>query len=125
MIFGIKARYQSGNSFNTYLTENTINLVWTKPELALQALQELKDHFDFCDDLSHQYGANKELYMNEYRKKSYYNPQCKHLNDIEYIGCMLETDDGDRRIANTSMYMGYFEHLHSLELYIKDGKVEF
>lgn len=145
-MYKIKISYSTGNSFNSYTTEDYLDLTWNDLNIAKKNLINIKEHYDMYQLIEgYSTRSNKKKYLSENsnkdwfvnrnklfcisqnraideRQKSLYND-----DDWEYridedfaTNCLkLITDDGNF-MQMSVFWCGYFEQLHEAEIVISD-----
>jgi hypothetical protein len=118
MEYIIKYVYDTGDSINTYKDQTGfVELTWKNYEIALKNLKRLEEHY------------NQFLEINSYSKKSKKDILDKNKREdwfnIYYPENTLKlfTDNNDEMIFSCP-WCGYFEKLSSIEIEIKQAKVE-
>jgi len=120
-MYTIEVSYRTGSSFHSEDCVEDIGLVWKSKELAVKALQSLEEHYNLYLEDEEDRTPRKKL-LKRLKSYSWFNPR----EELDYWTrfCMVEMDDGQLRNL-PSMYIGYFEKLHSAELKCHDHKVVF
>lgn len=114
-MYTIKVSYYTGNSFNTYDTEQTVGLLWENKELARKALRAIKEHYSAYEKGDNHYGENPTLVGN-----AWYDNLKEKKDWVFSLAC--ELDDGSYRNISCN-WCGYFEGLQRAEI-IVDGDDE-
>ena len=117
----IKAEYTTGDSFHTEETSDILSPVWTDIEKAKKALSWLTEHHRYYDEVEnsprwreHNFDTSDVVTKPWYKDGKSYGQ-----NNWEW-SCLVELDDGTLHTVSTSMYHGYFETLHSLEIVVEE-----
>lgn len=120
-MYTIEVSYRTGSSFHSEDVLEDIGLIWQNKELAVKALQSLKEHYTLYLECEDHFNSTKNL-LKRLKSYSWFN----HAQGLSYwtCFCMVEMDDGQFRNL-PSMYIGYFESLHYAELKCTDHKVVF
>lgn len=105
MIYKIKAKYETGDSFSNSVEESTLELTWTNLDVAKENLKRIKEHYTYYSKIENSYHSKKEdeLIRQEMKKQRWYADN--------YIGCLkLITDEG-KELQFSAFWTGYFEKL--------------
>lgn len=111
-MYTIKVDYQTGDSFHTEDTSDTLNGEWTL-EVAKENLKRIKEHYSIIKDRKNYYSiamqkkAEKEL--EEAKTKPWYSGKY-----WEY-GIMLLENDGSSKQHHCN-WTGYFESLYGASI---------
>lgn len=117
LIYKIKYFYQTGDSFNTYDSEDVLEMAWKNLDNAKSALRRIKEHYDWYKyenrESWHKY--DKEVEEPKWHKGEKYDMTIK---------VML---DNGKEVKFSAPWCGYFERLHNAEIIADDPdlRIEF
>ncbi len=145
-MYKIKINYRTGDSFNSFDTEDTIELTWKNLEIAKQNLQYIREHYEMYKECDSYKTVNQEVFK-KYLDKEWFvnNPRLFSIsnkcaieeskkiegdyeyNPDEYFAryCLkLKTDD-EQFYQLHCFWCGYFETLYSASIEIDDSDMKF
>lgn len=124
-MYTIQVTYTTGNSFGSHSETDRIGQSWDNIELAQQALQHIKEHYDFYTGrnsyrrtTTDQLDAEAE--KNEwFTQGAYYSDSDSHMKQYS---CAAEMDDGSWMQLPTTMWCGYFETLNDARIVMEEDE---
>lgn len=133
MKYQILLKYSTGDTFNTYDTEDTLELSWGNLDIAKDNLKRIQEHYKVYKLYSEvsgwrsKYLEKDEVELFESRKtKDWFVTDKDHYT--EQYGIKLKADNGNDWQIN-AFWCGYFEHLESVEIImdknVNDLKITF
>ena len=113
----IEVTYQTGNSFNTEICTDNINLAWKNLDLAKQCLQSIKEHYLLYTEISEssyrRQRTNDEIMADMKSRAWCVEDATGWVNNVPMSAIC---DDGEMRRVSTYMWCGHFEKLESAEI---------
>lgn len=116
-MYKIEVRYQSGNSFNTYIKEELLSPCWRHLDEAIKAMDDIQEHYSAYLDT--RWSPDKG--WSKYKKKSWMIRE----NDVDlppakYWHYDVRVKVGEEYQNIPVAWIGYFETLISIKV-IVDG----
>lgn len=104
-MFAIRLRYTTGNTFNTSVVEDDLEIKWDTMEKAKEAMTHLKEHWIFAKNKNEPNEERKKALLEEALQTTWYS------SDYPEMHYYLKDNDGNLEEVWAS-YLGYFETLH-------------
>jgi hypothetical protein len=116
-MYNIKVSYKTGDSFKSWNTTNILDYDWENIEIVKENMQRIKDHYKWCkyDHWETDKKPPKPAFMKELTAES---------KKYEEFCIPLKKDDGSTFQISVK-WTGYFERLQSIEIEVKNFKIEF
>lgn len=116
MAYTIEVYYQTGDSFGSEMTNDTIGPVWKDKNLAYKALEEIMEFNDFYSVYSGWgISESRRKKVIELAKKRPWYIESEYDFGFPSTMTML-MDDGSRMSCYMHFITGYFEHLESAKV---------
>jgi len=119
MKYTIKIEYTTGDSFHTEEAEGTVGLVWENMDVAKQALQRIKEHYNWFRDQEGYYRFNdKPVPRPKWHKTNMEDDKFSRMHVIN-----LPLDDGEEHQIEC-FWCGYFETPHNATIVVAQEEID-
>lgn len=113
--YTIKITYRTGDSFNTYTTEDEVGMQWEDINKAKQALKWITEHYRAYQDANQSYRLRPNKFnVNTVKDKPWFSAGKIENWDWKF-SMFVEKDDGSVQQICT-FWCGYFERLLEAEI---------
>jgi hypothetical protein len=113
-MYKIKYNYTTGDSFQSHDEEDVLEFEWTNLDLAKECLQRIKEHYRW-------YKSFGDHRMHREKKPWWHNVKGNLHSDDHYL-LNVRMDNGED-VQFMAPWCGYFETLHSAEIF-EDGNTD-
>lgn len=118
-IYQIRIHYSTGDSFNTYNEEQVLEYEWKNLNIVKENLKRIKNHYDWYSNGT--FAPHKSDWQKNIPKFCVQATSFKVTSKYDYAIKLLH-DDGEREYQLYPFWIGYFEHLYSAEIIIKEDE---
>ena len=109
--YKIRLHYSTGDSFNTYDTNDYLEMEWKNSDIVEKNLERIKEHYEYVKS-KNRYPYKGEQVIN---RPTWLNIKKHRWPDDENYTINLLTDEGEEWQVYC-FWMGYFEHLQYAEI---------